>query len=152
MSEVVLVEPTVRERKRRDLRPAGRFIRHFVEMLVAMAVGMALLAPLWSAVLAPFGVELTDHTGLHAMTMATDMSIGMGAWMRWRGHGWRSISEMSAAMYVPFAAVLVPYWFGALTADGVMLAGHLLMLPAMLVAMLARRDEYAGAHHAQVRD
>jgi hypothetical protein len=151
MSDVVLVEPAVQKRER-DYRPAGRFIRHYVEMLVAMAVGMAVLAPLWSLALAPLGVELTDHTALHAMVMATDMSVGMSAWMRWRGHGWRSVGEMSAAMYVPFAAVLVPYWLGALTADGVMLAGHLLMLPAMVIAMLARRDGYTGAHHAQSHD
>lgn len=152
MSDVVLVEPTVQERERSDYRPAGRFIRHYLEMLVAMAVGMAVLAPLWSLALAPAGVELSDHTALYAMVMATNMSVGMGAWMRWRGHGWRSIGEMSAAMYVPFAAVLVPYWLGGLTADGVMLAGHVLMLPAMLIAMLARRDEYTRAHHAQSHD
>jgi hypothetical protein len=152
MSDVVLVEPTVQEHERSDYRPTGRFIRHYLEMLVAMAVGMAALTPLWSLSLAPVGVELADHTPLYAMVMATNMSAGMGAWMRWRGHGWRSIGEMSAAMYVPFAVMLVPYWLGAVTTDGVMLAGHLLMLPAMLIAMLTRRDEYTRAHHAQSHD
>jgi hypothetical protein len=37
-----------------------------------------------------------------ALVMATDMAIGMGAWMAWRRHGWRDIAEMSAAMYLPF--------------------------------------------------
>ena len=59
---------------------------------------------------------------------------------------------MSAAMYVPFAVLLMPHWLGSLTADGVMLAGHLLMPPAMVIVMLARRDEYTAAHHAPVRD
>ncbi len=152
MSEVVLVEPTVQERERGDYRPAGRFIRHYLEMLVAMVVGMAVLTPLWSLALAPVGVELADHTAVYTTVMATNMSVGMGAWMRWRGHGWRSISEMSAAMYAAFAVVLVPYWLGSVTADGVMLVGHVLMLPAMLIAMLARRDEYTRAHHAKSHD
>jgi hypothetical protein len=55
-------------------------------------------------------------------------------------------------MYAAFAVVLVPYWLGSVTADGVMLVGHVLMLPAMLIAMLARRDEYTRAHHAQSHD
>jgi|RhiMethySRZTD1v2_1073278.scaffolds.fasta_scaffold37320_4 hypothetical protein len=152
MTDIAFAEPTVQETGRRDYRAAGRFAWHYVQMLIAMAVGMAVLMPLWSLALRPTGIELTDHIALHAMVMATDMSLGMGAWMRWRGHGWRSISEMSAAMYLPFALVLVPYWLGALTAVGVMTAGHLLMLPAMLIAMLLRREEYSHAHHAQSDD
>ena len=152
MTDIAFAEPTVQETGSRDYRPAGRFAWHYVQMLIAMAVGMAVLMPLWSLALRPTGIELIDHIALHAMVMATDMSVGMGAWMRWRGHGWRSISEMSAAMYLPFALVLVPYWLGALTAVGVMTAGHLLMLPAMLIAMLLRREEYSHAHHAQSDD
>jgi hypothetical protein len=38
-----------------------------------------------------------------ALVMATDMAIGMGAVMAWRGHGRRDITEMTAAMYLPFA-------------------------------------------------
>ena len=48
--------------------------------------------------------------------MATNMAVGMGAWMRFRGHSWRGIAEMSASMYVPFAVLLVPFWAGAIGA------------------------------------
>jgi hypothetical protein len=34
-----------------------------------------------------------------------------------------------------------------MSASDVMGIGHVLMLPAMLVVMLRRRSEYAGAHH-----
>ncbi|MHC8503747.1 hypothetical protein ACVGVP_09520 [Pseudonocardia artemisiae] len=40
--------------------------------------------------------------------MATNMTIGMSLWMRYRGHGWRSITEMGASMYIPFIVLFVP--------------------------------------------
>jgi len=41
-------------------------------------------------------------------------------------------------------------WAGLITAGGLLLLGHLLMLPAMLSAMLHRRAEYTGhtVHHS----
>ena len=60
-----------------------RFTLHYVEMIVAMFVGMFALAPLWSW-LVP-GVN--DRADVSAMVMATNMSIGMAAWMRFRGRG-----------------------------------------------------------------
>ncbi|HEV8567746.1 MAG TPA: hypothetical protein VGQ92_11760 [Actinoplanes sp.] len=51
---------------------------------------------------------------------------------------------MSAAMYLPFLVLLIPYWLGVISAGTVMTAGHLLMLPAMFAAMLWRRSDY---HH-----
>jgi flagellar biosynthetic protein FliP len=124
-------------------RPNVRFALHFVEMMVAMFVGMFALAPVWS--LAAPG--LTERPDAHAIIMATNMSIGMAVWMWIRRHAWARIAEMSAAMYVPFLALLVPYWLGALSADGLMMLGHALMVPAMLAAMLWRRAEYSGQHH-----
>jgi uncharacterized membrane protein YfcA len=66
----------------------------------------------------------------------------MVAWMRRRGHDWRSASEMSIAMAVPAVVALACYWLGALPAEplcGVMCAG---MIPAMAIAMLFRLDRY----------
>ena len=40
----------------------------------------------------------------------------------------------------------MPYWTGLITAGGLFLIGHLLMLPAMLLATLNRRAEYTAAH------
>ena len=81
--------------------------------------------------------------------MATDMSLGMGAWMRFRGHTWRSVLEMSAAMYLPFALFLPPVWSGAMSGGAMITAAHLLMLPTMLGLMLWRRNEHGhgrGGH------
>src|SRR3954454_22804574 len=73
-----------------------------------------------------------------AVVMATDMSLGMGAWMRYRGHSWRSIAEMSAAMYLPFAVFLPLVWADVMSGGAMLTAGHLLMLPTMLALMLWR--------------
>ncbi len=117
---------------------ARHFARHYTEMVVAMLVGMVALGPLWS--LAWPG--LSDLTVANVLVMATNMTIGMAAWMRFRRHGWAPIAEMSAAMYVPFLVLLVPFWAGAIGEHTMMTWGHVLMLPAMAAVMLLRPDEY----------
>ena len=121
-------------------RRTWHLVRHYLEMLVAMIVGMVALGPL-EALVWP---GLDDRVDVHAIVMATNMAIGMGAWMRFRGHSWPAVLEMSAAMYVPFAVLLVPYWAGAVSGSFLFTAGHVLMLPAMALAMWWRLDEYAG--------
>lgn len=123
--------------------------RHYVEMLVTMVIGMTALDPVWH-----FGLRLVgashalDRSTVMALVMATDMSLGMGAWMWYRGHSWRSIAEMSAVMYLPFAVFLPAVWGGAMSGAAMLGAGHLLMLPSMLGLMLWRRDEYGhGPSH-----
>jgi hypothetical protein len=119
-------------------RQARHLIRHYLEMVVAMVVGMVVLGPVWG--LAWPG--LSGHVAADALVMATDMAIGMGAWMRFRGHSWRGIAEMSASMYAPFAVLLVPFWLGTLDGSDLMTWGHLLMLPAMALVMFLRPAEY----------
>jgi hypothetical protein len=121
-----------------------RFVRHFLEMLVAMIVGMALLMPLWGLTGLP---GLGPYPELHALWMATTMTVGMSAWMAFRRHSWPAIAEMALAMYVPFVLLFLPYWAGVLSGEGVILAGHVLMLPAMVLAMLRRPAEYTGHRH-----
>ncbi len=117
----------------------GHFVRHYLEMVVAMFAGMFALGTLehlvWPA--------LTARHDVGVLVMATNMAIGMGAWMRFRGHSWRGIVEMSASMYVPFAVLLVPYWSGAIGAGALMTWGHVLMFPAMAAVMLLRPAEYS---------
>lgn len=128
-------------------RPAWRaaltnraFVVHYLQMLLAMLAGMAVFAPLSMLV----GDDA--HVEVHALLMATSMTAGMTAWMAWRRHSWPAIAEMGLAMYLAFVVLFPPLWLGLLSGDGLMLAGHVLMLPAMAVAMLHRREEYVGAH------
>ena len=132
-------------------RGAGilRFTGHFVQMALAMVIGMVALDPVWRLAL-PAAAERTD---VLAIVGATNMSIGMAVWMRVRRHGWVSIGEMCVAMYVPFLVLLVPYWAGGISGSTVMMGGHVLMVPAMLVVMLRRRaeDTHARSGHGSTR-
>jgi len=120
-------------------RPSAlRFARHALEMVIAMLVGMMVLGPVWSFA----WPELDQNITSSVLVMATNMSIGMAVWMRIRGHGAVSIAEMCAAMYLPFLVLLPFNWAGVLSDMALMTAGHVLMVPAMLVAMLRRRTEY----------
>jgi len=121
------------------------FLRHYLEMLAAMLAGMLVLEPVrMLAVSALGGSAVFERTEASALAMATEMSLGMAAWMRFRGHAWAPIVEMCLAMFAPFVILFVPMWSGMIGGDAVMMAGHLLMLPAMLLVMWRRREEYAG--------
>jgi flagellar biosynthetic protein FliP len=111
------------------------FVVHYLQMLLAMGAGMLVLGPL-SMLAGDSGVEV------QALLMATWMSAGMAAWMALKRHARPAIVEMCLAMYLSFAVLFPPYWLGVLSGGGVMLAGHVLMLPAMAIAMLRRREEY----------
>jgi hypothetical protein len=122
-----------------------RFVRHFLEMVAAMVVGMVVLGPVTGGLLRWVGgVNLSDYPMAAALVMATNMTVGMWVWMRHRRHGTARILEMSAAMYASFAVLFLPYWWGELSGQGVMMAGHLLMLPAMAGVMLLRKEHYTG--------
>lgn len=125
--------------------PAGwlPFVRHYIEMVLAMAIGMVALMPLemW-AFHAAGAPHVLDRVELMTLVMATDMAVAMGSWMAYRRHGWRDITEMSAAMYLPFVIFFPATLTGVMTGGTMMAAGHVLMLLAMLALMLWRRDHY----------
>jgi hypothetical protein len=127
-----------------------RFTRHFIEMVVAMIVGMAALGALWGAVVSASGTEFDsftdDHVVLVALAMAFDMTVAMVLWMRYRGHNWARGAEMGGAMFAPTFVVICMLEFGATSADALIGLQHAVMLPAMLVVMLWRRSEYTRAH------
>jgi hypothetical protein len=129
------------------------FIRHYVEMLAAMFLGMAVLGTPALIVLDAAGVsspELrSDAPALLLLGMGVTMTVPMVAWMRYRGHGWAASNEMAASMLVPTAGVIALLGAGLVDDVGTLLGiEHVVMLPSMLVAMLLRRDEYshAGRH------
>jgi len=128
---------------RRHLAPWLPFIRHYFEMVLAMAIGMIASMPLGTLVFQAAGApHLMDQAVPMTLVMATGMALGMGAWMAFRRHGWRHIAEMTAVMYLPFVILFPATLTGAMTSGGMMLAGHVLMLAAMLAVMLRRRDHY----------
>jgi hypothetical protein len=119
------------------------FIRHYVEMLAAMFLGMG--------VIGMPGMMVLDAPGLQLLVMGVSMTVPMVAWMRFRGHGWPATLDMTLAMLLPTAGVLALLGAGVADFDALMAIEHVVMLPAMLVAMLLRRDEYTGADHQHGR-
>jgi len=124
-----------------------RFTVHYVEMVVAMVAGMVIFGPLETLIIDATGwSSVFDRAGVNALVMATNMTVAMAAWMRFRGHSRAPIIEMPAAMYAPFLVLLVPLWRGSITEPTFVLVGHVLMLLGMLLAMLLRLAEYTGHH------
>jgi hypothetical protein len=125
--------------------PAWRFALHYLEMVAAMLAGMAALG------VSQVVVDMPGGTGVELVEMAVWMTVPMVAWMRFRGHGWRPCGEMTLAMLLPTAGALALLGTGVVTdADTLVMLDHTAMFPAMLVAMLLRRDEYTGHHrHAE---
>jgi hypothetical protein len=134
-------------------RPAGgraagaaRFGLHFLELVLAMVAGMAVLGMIFGGVVAAFGLDYAEERvrlpELFALVMAINMTAGMAAWMRYRGHDWRSIAEMSGALVLPVLALFPPFWLGAIGSEALVGLEPALILPAMLSTMLYRRDDY----------
>jgi hypothetical protein len=139
--------------------PTRHFARHYVEMVIVMFAGMAVLGLPAGWAMTAMGTswdELQSDApaamfGLMAMTMV----VPMVAWMRFRGHGWRANGEMSLSMVLPTLGAIALLSADVVEDVGALLvAEHVVMLLAMLGAMLLRPSEYAApAHphaHAQV--
>ena len=127
--------------------PRARFWWHYLEMVLAMLVGMGVFWPVWIGLFELVGrPALMERGDLAAVRMAVNMTAGMAIWMAIRRHGIRDITEMSVAMSAPFFVLLVPHWLGALGADALMWAAHVLMFITMLLAMWWRSDVYSSGH------
>ena len=117
----------------------GPLVRHYFEMVAAMVVGMVVMGLVHDLV----WPSLTERADIGALVMATDMALGMSAWMRFRGHPWLGIAEMSASMYVPFVVLLVPFWTGFIDGGDLMIWGHIAMFAAMALVVFARPAQFA---------
>jgi hypothetical protein len=127
------------------------FIRHYVEMVAAMFAGMFVLGVPAEGALRAFGSNMSElHDSAPAavlLWMAVSMTVPMVALMRHRGHAWRPCWEMSASMFLPTFAAIGLTAAGAIGFGAAMTLEHVVMLPAMLVAMLLRPEEYSGHGH-----
>ena len=123
------------------------FVRHYLEMVAAMFAGMFLLGPITFMVLGMHGPDgVMSNPVVRTSLMALYMNIGMGGWMRYRGHSWERIGEMALGMTLPFFVLVPALWLGAVSETFVNVAGHLVMLVTMWAAMMLRRAEYSMDH------
>ena len=128
-----------------------RFVRHALEMFVPMIVGMVVLGMAFRGLhLAVFGSGFDDawhrHTELAVFAMTFNMTLPMVGWMHYRGHSWERSGEMGAAMFILAIALLALFWLGVISAHVVLPLEMALMVPAMVVVMLYRVDEYTVPH------
>jgi len=130
-------------------RGSRRFLRHYLEMVAAMFVGMVVLGVAVRGALALSGVGYpAQYPELAALEMATSMSVGMVVWMRHRGHTWAGTLEMAGVMYVATVPLFPLLWLGVLSSDSLHLVEHAAMLPLMYLVMLRRRAEFTGSTHS----
>lgn len=128
-----------------------RFVLHFFEMVGVMMLGMMVLGGLFGALHqlilgSDYANAWKDHVVLASLSMAVNMTLPMVLWMHYRGHSWERGGEMAAAMNLPLMPLLVLYAFGLMSTGGVLCSQMMLMLPAMLGAMLYRKEEYSARH------
>jgi hypothetical protein len=130
----------------------GGFPRHLLEMTAVMVPGMVLGGAVFTvgAGLAAGGSLTWEEARLRypeacLLTIGLVMSAPMVAWMRHRGHAWQRGGEMTAAMLVPALALIGLLWLHGIGKDPLCGVYCLVMLPAMVAAMLLRRDEYGGS-------
>ena len=132
-------------------KKARRFLRHLLEMIVVMMLGMCVLGAAWGAFhQIVFGSAFADgwrgYVGLAAFAMAFNMTVPMVLWMRYRGHSWERAGEMAVAMNLPLLPLLLLYSLDLIRAQAVLGLQMMLMIPATVLAMLYRKEEYSAAH------
>jgi hypothetical protein len=133
-------------------RQARRFLGHLLEMIVVMMLGMCVLGAVWGAFHevvfgSAFADAWRDYVVLAAFAMAFNMTVPMMLWMRYRGHSWERSGEMATAMNLPLLPLLVLYSLDVIPAQGVLGLQMMLMIPAMVLAMLYRKEEYSAPHN-----
>jgi len=113
-------------------------------MAVAMIVGMVASAAVF---LSTAGMTLDEalrrHAVLFVVVQAFGMTVAMVAWMRHRGHTWRSCSEMAAAMVVPAVPFICLRLLDVISGPicGVYCVST---FAAMVLVMLHRRSDCGG--------
>ena len=127
----------------------ARFVLHFLEMAIAMALGMAIFVPFKLALVDQGYTVLLDRGSIeYQALMNLFMVVPMVLWMRARGHRWQHGVEMAAAMVVPVAVILFVCSLGIESTFPWFTTGltGLAMFLGMLGYMLYRRDMYTGGY------
>jgi hypothetical protein len=124
-----------------------RFGWHYVQMAIAMMIGMIPLGIVLSALGRP---DLdTQAPEAYALAMTVSMLLPMVAWMRILGHDWERTAEMVAAMTVPIVVLAAGSLIGPLPNTAALFGMNILMWVGMLGAMLFRWRDYAQHGHGQ---
>jgi hypothetical protein len=127
---------------------ARHFVRHYIEMVAVMFLGMFALGRPAGWLFSALGASTSSqHPAMMLLSMGVTMTVPMVAWMRYRGHGWRPTAEMAASMLIPTFVAIALAGTGLMEGGSLMVSEHVAMLSGMLIAMLFRREEYSGTAH-----
>jgi hypothetical protein len=120
------------------------FVRHLLEMGLAMMVGMVVSAAIFLTAVGMTAEQgMREHAVLFVVLQALGMTVAMVAWMRHRRHTWRSSSEMATAMVVP-AVPLVCLRLLDVISGPICSLYCVATIVAMVALMLYRRSDYAA--------
>ena len=132
--------------------PSGAFMRHAVEMILVMFVGMAVMGAIAAGALAAAGIstrELVDDApAVAALGMAFNMALPMTLWMLYRGHSRARSLEMGLAMFAPGLLAVALLATTAIESSAVCGLECMVMIPLMLAVMWVRRAEYESPPRA----
>jgi hypothetical protein len=131
-------------------RPIGRFVLHFAEMCMVMCASGIILSVAFFQGAVALGYTDLPRTApeLSVLVIAINLSVPMGAWMRYRGMGWRPTLEMTIPTMATGLLLIVAYWLDLLAASSLIGIETRLACPVMLVVMLLRFPLYSAPHSA----
>ena len=123
---------------------AHAFLRHLLEMGLAMMAGMMVSAAIFLTAVGMTAAEaMREHAVLFVVLQALGMTAAMVAWMRHRRHTWRRSSEMAAAMVAPAVPLICLRLLDVISGP---ICGLycLATVVAMVALMLYRRSDYGA--------
>jgi biotin transporter BioY len=128
---------------------AGYFIWHLIEMCLAMCIGGIPLIVLFFVGAGKIGYPdlFQQSPELSVLVIGFILAVPMIAWMRFRGHEWRSTVEMASTTIVLAVLLVGLGWLGILAKTSLIEWMRTLACPVMIIPMLFRLDQYT-AHHA----
>jgi hypothetical protein len=129
---------------------AGYFIWHFIEMCLTMCIGGITLNVLFFLGAAKIGYPnlLERFPEFSLLAIGINLAIPMTAWMRFRGHDWRSTLEMASTSIILPILLIAAAWLGIIPESSRLEWLTALACPAMIIPMLFRLNHYTGHHHA----
>jgi hypothetical protein len=126
----------------------GHFVLHYVEMCLVMCIGGITLNILFF-----FGIAQLGYTNLperypelSILIIGILLALPMAAWMRFRGHDWRTNLEMSGTSIILAVLLIGAASLGVIPKSDMLEWIKTLACPVMLIPMLLRLDLYTGSH------
>jgi hypothetical protein len=122
----------------------GYFLRHLLEMCLAMCIGGIPLIVLffWGAAQLGYPDLFEQSPELSVLVVSFILSLPMVAWMRFRGHEWRPTLEMASTTIVLGVLLVGLGWLGILPRNALFEWLTRLACPVMLVPMFLRLNAY----------